>query len=137
MIRMRWIVVGAAVLAAGALGWVLFAPPGPPEVDPELERAALPAIDAALEAPGWTCTQDVIEIRPDAGELRVGLLADCDRAEPRSGFRGPRVFTLAPSPDGYTVLNQESPGDGAAFAPTVEQLFSPEGAAEVFRLIRG
>jgi hypothetical protein len=147
-----------ALAGAGALAWWFASDLAAPEVDPTLERAVRSVVDEHLSRgpwPGylanrrgsaWFCSADMIELRREGAELKVGLLALCqeyaragDELLCGSGEHGPKLVTLVssnsgPGPARYEVRHVQSARDGASYWPSVQQMFSRAGQAELRRL---
>lgn len=142
-------------IAVAALGWWLLAgrDEPAPAVDPALERAVLPVIDAHLSQgpwrgvlshrhPGaaWYCSVDVIELRHVGGELKAGVDALCqeyvrsgDKLLAGSGEHAPMLVTLSGNPDHYEVRHVETAHDGDAHWPSIQRMFSEAGQTELQR----
>lgn len=122
-----------------------------PEVRPELHQAVRPVIEQHLQgnpdfkgeladrSSSWFCSEHIIEIRERGDELLVGLVANCDEyvaldgaLGAGSGYRGPKLVTLAAANGSYTVTKVESAKEGSAYRASIEAMFTPAGVQAVF-----
>lgn len=136
------------VLLLGLVGVVAVMEQRPPRFDQAQAQAVLPVIDEALtkaQKPGaldrrddlrpqWFCAEDVIEIRPDNGNLKVGFWAHCDELgsngsslQEGSGWSGALVFTLTQAP--HRIVHTDEAPDGAGNSVWIKRNFSTAGAA--------
>lgn len=160
--RLRVAATAALVLAGPAV--VLLheqaaAATAAPHVDAALARSVLPVVDHYLltgpsaplggalpvakgrQAPRGFCTEHVIEIRPAAGSLRVGVVAWCGHFAREGGELSELdggvtagVVTISPAsaPARVTAASWEPDDAPPAWAPAH---FSDRGAAEVRRIL--
>jgi hypothetical protein len=157
--RRPLVVLASAVMliGAGAVGyWAVFVRPSVVNLDAAQEQALRASITSYLEqqhwrgiaAAGhpdkkvqWVCADQLIELKLDQGDYKVGLRAMCQEFTAVDGElfigsaeSGPKLATVTAPPKPLEVLRVEQPPDGSGYGPWIHANFSRGGAAGIDRM---